>query len=119
MCMGYLFLNIFRYVSFTNIRTEWNYFMFGHGKGEHDGTEVVIKHALISKKVDNKGAKLQNAHDVVEWLTWKMSDDGNNRLFIEVYVNEVDKIKGYGCKIMKGTPKTQCVLGFSYNDIIM
>ena len=27
--------------------------------------EVVIKHALISKKVDNKGAKLQNARNVV------------------------------------------------------
>ena len=51
----------------------------------------VTKRALTSEELDNKGAKLQNAHDVVEWLTWKMSNDGKNRLFIEVRANEVDR----------------------------
>ena len=45
--------------------------------------------------MDDKGAKLQNAHDVVELLTWKMSNDGKNRLFIEVRVDEVDRKKSY------------------------
>ena len=55
----------------------------------------MIKRALTSEQLDNKGAKLQNAHDVVEWLTWKMSDDGKNRLFIEVGASEVDRSKPY------------------------
>ena len=95
---------------------QWNYFGSGHGKGEHDGAGAVIKRALTSEQLDNKGAKLQNAHDVVEWLTWKMSDDGKNRLFIEVGANEVDRSKSYGCKTVKGTRKTHCVLGFSRRD---
>ena len=72
---------------------QWNYFGSGHGKGEHDGGGAVIKRALTSEQLDNKGAKLQNAHDVVEWLTWKMLHDGKNRLFIEVGANEVDRSK--------------------------
>ena len=66
--------------------------------------------------MDNKGAKLQNAHDVVEWLRWKMSDNGKNRLFIEVRANEVDRSKSYGCKTVKGLCKTHFVLGFSRKD---
>ena len=65
--------------------------------------EVVIKHALISKKVDNKGAKLQNARIVVRWLTWKMSNDGKNILFIEIPADELDRSKSYGCKTVKKT----------------
>ena len=76
----------------------------------------MIKRALRSEQLDNKGAKLQNAHDVVEWITWKMSDDGKNRLFIEVRANEVDRSKSYGCTTMKGTGKTHCVSGFSRKD---
>ena len=44
---------------------QWNYFGSGHGKGEHDGAGAVIKRALTSEQLDNNGAKLQNAHDVV------------------------------------------------------
>ena len=105
-----------RYFSLFNIRMQWNYFGFGNGKGEHDGAGVVIKCALTSEQLDNKGAKLQNAHDVVEWLTWKMSSDGKNRLFLEVCTDEVDRNKSYGCKTVKGNCKTHCVLGFSRKD---
>ena len=45
-----------------------------------------------------------------------MSDDGKNRLFIEVGANEVDRSKLYGCKTLKGTHKTHFVLGFSRRD---
>ena len=95
---------------------QWNYFGSGHGKGEHDGAGAVIKHALTSEQLDNNGAKLQNAHDVVEWLTWKMSNDGKNILFVEVRADEVDRTKSYGCKTVKGTRNTHCVLGFSRKD---
>ena len=88
---------------------QWNYFESGHGKGEHDGVGAVIKHALTSEKLDNKGAKLLNAHDVVEWLTWKMSNDGKDRLFFEICADEVDRNKSYGSKTMKATRKTHCV----------
>ena len=43
---------------------QWNYFGSGHGKREHDGEGAVIKCALTSEQLDNKGANLQNAHDV-------------------------------------------------------
>ena len=46
----------------------------------------------------------------------KMSDNGKIRLFIEVGANEVDRSKSYGCKTVKGTHKTHCVLGFSCRD---
>ena len=59
---------------------------------------------------------MARGHDVVEWLTWKMSDDGKNRLFIKVGANEVDRSKSYGCKTVKGMRKTHCVLGFSHKD---
>ena len=68
---------------------QWNYFGSGHGKGEHNGAGAVIKRALTSEQLDNKGAELQNAHDVVECLKWKMLDDGKNRLFIEVGANRL------------------------------
>ena len=42
-----------------------------------------------------KVGKLQNACDFVRWLTWKMSNDGNNRLFIKIPPNEVDRSKSY------------------------
>ena len=58
----------------------------------------MIKRALTSEKLDNKGINLQNAHYVIEWLSWKMSDDGENRVFIEVLVNEVDRSKAYDLK---------------------
>ena len=57
----------------------WNDFGSGHGKGEHHGAGVVIKRVVKSEQLDDKDAKLQNAHDVVEWLTWKMSNEGKNR----------------------------------------
>ena len=87
---------------------QWNYFGSGHGKGEHDGAGAVINRALTMEQLDNKGVKLQNAHDVVEWLTWKISDDGKNRLFIEVGANEVDRSRPYGCKTVKGTQDPLC-----------
>ena len=45
-----------------------------------------------------------------------MSDDGKNKLFIEVRANEVDRSKLYDCKTVKGTHKTHCFLGFSRKD---
>ena len=33
----------------------------------------VIEQAHTSEKIDNNSAMLKNAHDVVEWMTWKMS----------------------------------------------
>ena len=32
----------------------------------------VIEQAHTSEKIDNNSAMLKNAHDVVEYLTWKM-----------------------------------------------
>ena len=94
----------------------WNFFGTGHGKGEHDGAGAVIKRALTAEQLDANGAKLQNAHDVVEWLTWKMADDGRQRLFVEVKMNDVDRSNAYTCQTVKGTRNTHCVLGFSRKD---
>ena len=41
---------------------------------------AMIKRALTSEQLHNNVTKLQNAHDVVEWLTWKMSNDGKTTL---------------------------------------
>ena len=89
----------------------WNDLGSGHGKGEHNGVGAVIKRVVKSEQLDDKDAKLQNVHDVVEWLTWKMSNEGKNRSFIEV-----DKSKSYGCKLVKRRRKTHCVLGFGRKD---
>lgn len=94
----------------------WNYFGTGHGKGEHDGAGAVVKRALTDEQLDANGAKLQNAQDVVEWLTWKMADDGKQRLFVEVKINDVDRRNAYTCQTVKGTRNTHCVLGFSRKD---
>ena len=95
----------------------WNYFGSGHGKGKHDGAGAVIKRALTAEQLDVNGACLQNAHDVVEWLTWKMGEDGKvQQQFIEVKVKNVDQSKPYACETIKGTRKTHCILGFSKKD---
>ncbi|MCO5599393.1 hypothetical protein L7F22_053495 [Adiantum nelumboides] len=96
----------------------WNFFGTGHGKGEHDGAGAVIKRALTAEQLDANGAKLQNAHDVVEWLTWKMANDGKQSLFVEVKINDVDRSNAYTCQTVKGTRSTHCVLGFNRKDPI-
>ena len=94
----------------------WNFFGTGHGKGEHDGAGAVINRALTAKQLDTNSSKLQNAHDAIEWLTWKMADDGKQRLFVEVKINDVNRSNAYTCQIVKGTCNTHCVLRFSCKD---
>ena len=50
----------------------------------------------------------------MEWLTWKMGDDGKvQRQFVEVKVGNVDWSNYYACATIKGTRNTHCILGFS------
>ena len=106
-----------RYYSLTGLCMCWNLFGSDHGKGEHNGARAVIKRALTAEQLDVNGAKLQNAHDVVEWMTWKMGDDGKvQRQFVEVKVGNVDRSNSYACQTIKGTHKTHCILGFSKKD---
>ncbi|MCO5577749.1 hypothetical protein L7F22_031581 [Adiantum nelumboides] len=48
--------------------------------GMNVATELsaAIVESAQAQQLDANGAKLQNAHDVDEWLTWKMADDGKN-----------------------------------------
>ena len=91
----------------------WSFFGSGHGKGEHDGVGVVIKHALTAKQLNVNGIKLEDSHDVVEWLTWKMGDDVKQRLFVEVKVSDVDRTNAWDCQTLEGTQSRHCICGFS------
>ena len=104
-----------KYFFLFNIRMQWNYFGFGHGKEEHDGTGAAIKRALTSSWIVM--VLSYKMHMMLwEWLTWKMSNNSKNKLFIEVQGDEMDRTKSYGCKIVKYTCNTHCVLEFSHKD---
>ena len=36
-------------------------------------------------------------------------DDGKQRIFVDMKINDVDKSNGYMCQIVKGTRITQCL----------
>lgn len=61
------FYALYRYHHNENIPHVWSFFGSGHGKGEHDGAKACIKHALRKCKMNYKGVRINNAHDVVEW----------------------------------------------------
>lgn len=46
----------------------WSFFGAGHGKGEHDGMGVVVKHWLAHNQLDRKGMPLNDVGDVVKLL---------------------------------------------------
>ncbi|MCO5551167.1 hypothetical protein L7F22_004664 [Adiantum nelumboides] len=45
-----------------------------------------------------------------------MANDGKQRLFVEVKINDVDRSNAYTCQKVKGTCSMHCVLGFSRKD---
>ena len=115
MFVGQLSCKTPRYFSLTTIRMQWNYFGLDMERESTMAWGLWSSVLLHQSSWILKVLKLQNAHDV-EWLTWKMSNDGKNRLFVEVRADEVDRTKSYGCKTVKGTRSTHCVLGFSRKD---
>jgi hypothetical protein len=42
----------------------WNYFAFGHGKGEVDSEGVLLKREICKEQIKPQAQWLQNAHDV-------------------------------------------------------
>jgi hypothetical protein len=49
----------------------WNYFVIDHGKGKVDGVGALLEQKLKKKKKKPDGMKIQNAHEVVTYLTEK------------------------------------------------
>jgi len=45
----------------------WNYFTFGHGKGEVDGEGVFLKCEIRKEQIKPQAQQLQNVHDVVHF----------------------------------------------------
>ena len=43
-----------RYPPETDLEMRWNFFGFGHGKGEHDGAGAVIKRALTHEQLKGR-----------------------------------------------------------------
>ena len=45
-----------------------NYFGSGHGKGEVDGCGALLKQEIWKEEMNPFAKKIQNAHDVVQYL---------------------------------------------------
>jgi len=43
----------------------WNFFATGHGKGEVDGSRVLLKRELRQEQINPHGQKLQNTIECV------------------------------------------------------
>jgi hypothetical protein len=43
----------------------WNFFSFGHGKGEVDGASAFLKREIHKEQTKPQSMKLQDAHDIV------------------------------------------------------
>jgi hypothetical protein len=43
----------------------WNFFTYGHGKGEVDSACVLLKRKIRKEQIKPHAMRLQNAHDVV------------------------------------------------------
>jgi hypothetical protein len=50
----------------------WSFFGSRHGKGPHDGMQVVIKCFIRCKQFNAHGTKLQNATEVINFLQGAM-----------------------------------------------
>jgi len=46
----------------------WNYFAFGHNKGEVDEVGILLKRELCKEKIKPNGRQLQNASQMVHFL---------------------------------------------------
>ena len=101
----------------TNIQMNWNFFGSDHGKGEHDGAGAIVKRMLTAEQLKPNGVKMQNSHDVVQWLQSQLKDDDVVPCsFVEVPLGAVDRKRKWGCNTFKGTRKTHSILGFSKID---
>ena len=55
----------------------WNYFGYGHGKEEVDGTRALLKWEIKMAQLKPNGLKLQNAQEIVQFLK-----DQSNRVHV-------------------------------------
>jgi hypothetical protein len=46
----------------------WSYFGSGHGKGDHDGANVVLKQEIRKEQMNMDSVRLQNATNVLHFL---------------------------------------------------
>ena len=77
-----------RYPSETGLEMRWNFFGFGHGKGEHDGAGAVIKRALAHEQLKANVVHMNCAAHVVDFLRTNMSTSATS-----VYSSQVRDIK--------------------------
>ena len=84
----------------------WNYFGSSHGKGEHNGTSIVVKRALTHEQFKIDGVILRQATDVVDFLKGTISHGASssyaqstkvgpdiNRTFWLIKPKDVDRSK--------------------------
>ena len=55
-----------RYASEIGLEMTWNFFRFGHGKGECDGASAIIKRALTHEQLKVDGVHMNCVTHVVD-----------------------------------------------------
>lgn len=57
--------------------TYLEFFRSWHGKGEHDGVGACVKRDLVKEKMNIRGgATFNDAHSIVDWCTYALSQEG-------------------------------------------
>lgn len=110
------FYFVTRYFQLTGKEMCWNFFVSGHGKGEHDGAGAVIKRALTHEQLKVDGTPLKCAADVVYFLREKFNHSGKSRVFWDIKLGEVDRTCQWNCKPIHKTMSMHSVNGYSCTD---
>jgi hypothetical protein len=90
----------------------WNYFASGHGKGEVDGANALLKRELHKEQLKPHGVNIQKAHEAIIFLQLESNkyhvvhpnvQMKVNKTFWEVNVGYVDKSHDFHCQIVVGS----------------
>jgi hypothetical protein len=52
----------------------WSYFGSGHGKGDHDGVDVILKQQIQKEQMNMDSVQLQNVTNVVAFFERKQNE---------------------------------------------
>lgn len=104
----------------------WNYFASGHGKGEVDGCGALLKREIRKEQVKPNAIRIQNAHDVVEYMRSQSTKvhaahpnvrKEVNLHFWEVKVDDVDRSLSYDCSTVPGSRSMHQAKSVSCQDV--
>ncbi len=103
----------------------WNIFAIGHGKGEVDGTRVLLKWEIKKEYIKPRGMKIQDVAKVMAYLKFEANkfhvahphaQQHINKFFYKVKVGDIDRSRTYECEIVMGNKVKHQVQSLSTKD---